>query len=340
MFSEEQKIIKIVKKTLPAVVNIVISKETPEMKESLIPKYGGKQDKKHGKLTIGGGSGFIISKDGMILTNRHVISEKDAEYKAVTADGKKHNVKIIAKDPINDIAVLKINANNSEFPIIALGDSDKLELGQTVIVIGNALAIFSNSISKGIISGLSRLLTADSEDGNFQNLRGLIQTDAAINIGNSGGPLLNLKGEAIGINTAILHDAENIGFAIPINNIKRDLENIKKYCKIIQPYFGVRNIMINQEIQKRAHLPINYGAWLISEHLPNDYAIAPESPAEKAGLAENDIILEFNGQKIDFKHHLQDLIRSAGINKEILIKILRNGENIELKVMLTEQTDS
>lgn len=339
MLNEEQKIIKVVKKTLPSVVNITISKEVAEKTDqSLIPKYDGKKDNKPNKLTVGGGSGFIVSKDGMVLTNRHVVSEKDAEYKAITADGKKHQVKIIAKDPINDIAVLKINTEE-KLPALPLGNSDKLELGQTVIAIGNALALFSNSVSKGIISGLSRLLTAGADDGGFQNLRGLIQTDAAINLGNSGGPLLNLNGEVIGINAVILHDAENISFAIPINNIKRDLDDIKKHGKIIQPFLGVRYAMIGPEIKKRSHLPINYGAWLISEHLPHDDAVTPGSPAQKAGLLENDIILEFNNKRVDFKNHLQDLIRNSEMGKSIPVKILRNGEQLILSVTLSEQTD-
>lgn len=306
MITEEQKVIKVIKKALPAVVSITISRNTPKGTTYTIPMYG-KGRSRLKKIDIGGGSGFIISKDGIILTNRHIVAEKGVEYEIITADGKSHSADIIAKDHINDTAILKIKGNN--LPTIPLGNSDKVKLGQTVIAIGNALALFPNSISKGIISGLSRVLSTSTEDGKLENLRGLIQTDAAINLGNSGGPLLNLKGEAIGVNTAVLIEAENIGFAIPINNIKPDLEEIKKHGRIVQPYLGIRYMIINQKITEKTGLPVNYGAWILSELLPGDQAIAPGSPAEKAGLKENDIILEFNRQKVDSQHHLQDIIR-------------------------------
>src|SRR3989344_6595821 len=229
------KITEVIRKIMPAVVSIVISKSLEEIEKELpaellplmpfgTPNLGIPEEKidARGMVQIGGGSVFTVDPNGIILTNKHVISESKAEYTVVTTNGKKYPAEIAARDPIDDIAIIKIKA--AGLPVAKLGDSNNLELGEEVLAIGNALGLFKNTVSKGIISGLSRAIAAKPDPKEpIQELRGLIQTDAAINPGNSGGPLVNLKGEVIGINAAIVFGAQNLGFAIPINSAKRDL---------------------------------------------------------------------------------------------------------------------
>ncbi|PJE58636.1 MAG: hypothetical protein COU83_02835, partial [Candidatus Portnoybacteria bacterium CG10_big_fil_rev_8_21_14_0_10_40_22] len=199
-------------------------------------------------IQIGGGSGAIVDPSGIILTNKHVVYEQDADYTVITNDDKHYSAKVLARDPINDIAILKIDAEN--LPAVELGDSSNLQLGQTVIAIGNALGEFTNTVSMGVISGLSRYITAQASlAGHSEELRGLIQTDAAINPGNSGGPLVNLAGQVIGISSATVMGAENIGFAIPIAAAKQDLVDLKKHGRIIKASLGVRYVTLSKAIQ-------------------------------------------------------------------------------------------
>lgn len=238
--SQEEAIIKAVKTYSPSVVSIVISKDVPILEQYYIypfeffPQF---RQKGTEKKQIGGGSGFIISPEGMVLTNKHVVSDKTADYTVLTNDGKKFPAKVVALDPVQDLAILKIDQEKivdeegnlliKKFPTVKLGDSDILQIGQTVIAIGNALGEFQNTVSVGVISGLGRTITA-SGGGTVETLEDVVQTDAAINKGNSGGPLLNLKGEVIGINAAMSVEGENIGFAIPINKAKKDIESVNK----------------------------------------------------------------------------------------------------------------
>ena len=240
--SQEQAIINTVKEASLAVVSIVITKDVPIIDQYYINPFEGffgepfgieipqYQQKGTQKQEVGGGSGFIVSSDGLVLTNKHVVFDVKADYTVLTNDGKKYPAKILAKDPAQDLAVLKIEGKN--FPTVELGDSDKLQIGQTIIAIGNALGEFRNTVSVGVISGLGRTITA--EGGGFvETIENVIQTDAAINKGNSGGPLINLKGEVVGINTATVMGAQNIGFAIPINRAKKDIEQVKTTNKIV-----------------------------------------------------------------------------------------------------------
>ncbi len=319
MTEEEKIVIDIVKKACLCVVNIIIEKSQPS-----IPNIAG-ITKKNKKAVVGGGSGFIISNDGIILTNRHVVSEKNASYIVELQNGEKHKAKILAKDPINDIAILKIEKYH--LPFLELGDSTKLKLGQTVITIGNALSQFHNSVSKGIISGLFRVVSTEGDEQyEAQNLRGLIQTDAAINPGNSGGPMLDTEGKVVGINAVVVQGAENISFAIPISGAKKDLQDLKKFGKIIQPCLGVRYVVINEQIQQKYNLPTSYGAWVLKEHLPHDHAVTPNSSADKAGVKEGDIILEYNKIKIKDGVGLDELVQKSNIGEKVKLKILRNGK--------------
>lgn len=339
---EEKAVIDIVKKVIPSVVSISIAKKIEEYsaEEEYSPfnffHFPEKKLLRKRKVHIGGGSGFFISNDGLILTNRHVVVDRDAEYTVVTSKGQRYQAQVLARDEINDIAVIKIKENG--FQPLELGDSSHVELGQTVLAVGNALGQFQNTVSKGVISGLSRyIFAAASPEESMQNLRGLIQTDAAINPGNSGGPLIDLDGKVIGINAAIVWGAQNIGFSIPINNAKKDLNDLIEFGRIRQPFLGVRYVQITKEIQELKKIAVDYGALILKEHLPGDVAIVKGSPADKAGLKEGDIILEYNGKKITEKDTLQDFIQRSQIGESVILKILRGGKERILKTLLEER---
>jgi len=287
-------------------------------------------------IQIGGGSGAIVDPSGIILTNKHVVYEQDADYTVITNDDKHYSAKVLARDPINDIAILKIDAEN--LPAVELGDSSNLQLGQTVIAIGNALGEFTNTVSMGVISGLSRYITAQASlAGHSEELRGLIQTDAAINPGNSGGPLVNLAGQVIGISSATVMGAENIGFAIPIAAAKQDLVDLKKHGRIIKASLGVRYVTLSKAIQEKNNLAVDCGAWVVKEPIPGDQAVVPGSPADRAGIKENDILLEFDGRPIDKQNTLQDLVEKCGVAKKVKIKLLRGKDELVVKTELSER---
>lgn len=334
--SQEKAVIEAVKKASPAVVSVILTKDVPVFEEywsspfQFFPEY---RQKGTEKRKIGGGSGFIISPDGFILTNKHVVEEENVDYTVVLNNGKKYSAKVLAKDPVNDVAVLKINAKN--LPTLVLGDSDKIQVGQSVIAIGYALGEFQNTVSVGVISGIGRNIIAGSSSGNIEELSELIQTDAAINEGNSGGPLLNLSGEVIGINTAMASGAENIGFAIPINTIKNVVEEVKKRGKITYPFLGINYILINDDIKEKYNLSVNYGALIVKDN--NGISVVPGSAADKAGLQENDIILEVNGKKVSKDNPLNKIILSKKPGDKIYLKILRKGKQMNLTVILGEK---
>ncbi|MFB6212662.1 MAG: S1C family serine protease [Candidatus Magasanikbacteria bacterium] len=343
----EKAVTSAVSKSNPSVVAIAITKELRTMTQcqydyELLPKeyqelFGDLKIQKPcpGKTKekkVGGGSGFIVSSDGLIVTNKHVVQDKNAEYTVITNKGSKYKAEILAKDPAEDIAILDIDAtglNPAE-----LGNSDKIKLGQTAIAIGNALAEFSNTVSVGVISGLSRNITATG--GAFmERIRGVIQTDAAINQGNSGGPLLNLKGKVIGINTAVARGSENIGFAIPINRVKQDIKSVKKTGEIKTPFLGVRYIPITPKLAKKRDLPKERGALLRGTR--GGPAILPGSSAAKAGLKPEDIILRVDGKKVTPKMPLGALIQQHRVGETINLKVFRDGRTINLQATLQER---
>ena len=341
--------IEAVKKVYPGVVSIVISKFMPQIQGNMpLPimpfpnPFGLNQTPAEGvpptgeKVKIGGGSGFIVQSDGLILTNKHVVFDADAEYTVVTEDGKEYASKVLARDPISDISVVKIEAK--DLPVVKLGDSSKLALGQTVIAIGNALGMFRNSVSKGIVSGMARTISAAlGTEGEMEHLRGVLQTDVAINQGNSGGPLINLDGEAIGINTAIIFGAQNIGFAIPINWAKQDLDDIAKFGRIIKPFLGILCLPLNKKFQNQYHLARDKGALVVRDHRPNSVAVVVGSPADRAGIKENDIITHVNGEEIPEDTDLIEILKKLKVNDEIELTILRAGEELKVKTVLEER---
>ena len=338
---EKSPIVEVAKKVCPAVITIVITKDLPKVEGFYFFPFGGQElaipkfEKGKEKTRIGGGSGFTVSPDGYVITSSHVVADPEADYTVILEPTKRYPAKVISKDPISDISILKINAK--DLPYLELGDSDKIELGEEVVAVGNALGEFHDTVSSGIISGMSRAITAFSGLTNrTAQLRGLIQTDAAINPGNSGGPLVNMEGRVIGINTAMVMGAQNIGFAIPINYAKKDLEEVKKYGKIRRPFLGVRYIVLNQEISKVHKLPKDYGALIVRESL-GEGAVVKDSAADKADLKEYDIILECNGEKITEKNPLANLLQKFKIGDEVSLKVLREGKEITLKVKLEEK---
>ncbi len=357
--SYEQKIIDLVKKNAPAVVNIIVTKDLPVIERHYddynsfgeeeffrqffgndffspfdfsVPQY---RQRGYEEKEVGGGTGFIVSSDGLILTNKHVVLDEEADYTVLTNEGEKIAAEVLARDPVEDIAILKIDKSN--LPVIELGDSNNLKIGQTAIAIGNALGEFRNTVSVGVISGLRRSISAQGSLGQTEEFSEVIQTDAAINPGNSGGPLLDLEGKAIGINVAMAQGAQNIGFSLPIEKARRDIEQIKKEGKISYPFLGVRYILIDENIQENNNLSVDHGALVIRGEYPSETAVMPGSAADKAGIKENDIILEVNGEKITKENTLAELIHQYQVGEKITLKIQRQGEEKALDVVLGER---
>jgi len=345
---EDSATIEAVNKVSPSVVSIVISKDISQYYNStgqnIFPfddffEFNFPFDQiappdSEGKQEIGGGTGFIISEDGLILTNKHVVEDSEADYKVILNDGTEHEAQVLGTDLVNDIAVLKIEADN--LPVVELGDSDSNQIGQTVIAIGYALGEYSNTVTRGVISGLGRNIVASSDYGADEELEGVIQTDAAINPGNSGGPLVNLDGQVIGINTAINREGQLIGFAIPINTAKNVIDSVLQYGKIIRPYLGIRYIPITDSLAEKNNLDVDYGVLIVRGQDQEELAVVPGSPADKAGLEENDIILELGGEKIDQENTLSELISKYKPGDKVTLKILHEGDNREVEITLAE----
>jgi serine protease Do len=263
------------------------------------------------------GSGFIINRDGYILTNYHVANADEINVKLI--NGKEFKAKVIGKDPKTDMALIKIEAWH-DLPVVKLGDSDKLKIGEWVIAIGNPFGL-ENTLTVGIVSAKGRVIGAGPYD-NF------IQTDASINPGNSGGPLINMNEEVIGINTAIVMGGQGIGFAIPINLAKEILPQLKKRGKVIRGYLGVLIQNITSELAKSFGLK-EEGGVLVAE-------VIKGSPAEVAGIKQDDIILEFEGEKINRLNELPKVVAKTTVGKKVKIKILRNYREISLFAVIRQ----
>ena len=350
----EQAIINAVQKASPSVVSIVISKNVPVVEQcpynpfSDLPQeyqqffnfgngtqfYQPCDTGKTQKQDVGGGSGFIISSDGLIITNKHVVSDTTADYTVFTNDGKKYTAKVLARHPTLDIAIVKIQATG--LTPLELGDSTNIKLGQTAIAIGNALGEFRNTVSVGIVSGLARTLTAsDGTGSSSETLDNVIQTSAAINPGNSGGPLLNLSGQVIGINTAMVSGAQNIGFAIPINIAKKSIEQVSATGEISAAYLGVRYIMLTPEIAKTYNITQDSGALVKGDS--NNFAVEKGSPADKAGIKEGDVITKIDGQTIDSNNPLASVISQKNPGDVVRVTIIRDGKEMTLSVTLEKR---
>lgn len=353
--AEADKVVTdLVEKNSPGVVSIVISKDVSKIRGFSGSPFGGgfpfffdpfnsqgqgsgsADSGKTEKQKVGSGSGFFVTADGLIVTNKHVVADDQADYTVIVSGGKEYSAKVLARDPSNDIAVLKIDGNG--FPALTLGNSDQIKVGQAVIAIGNPLGEFADSVTKGVISGLKRSVSAGSGMGGVEEqLTDIIQTDAAINPGNSGGPLFNLSGTVIGVNVAMAQGAENIAFALPINQVRRIVDQVRTTGKISVPYLGVRYIILNDAVQKTNNLAYNYGALVLRGQKMTDFAVIPGSPADKAGLIENDIILEINGTKVDNTHPLSNLVSQYNVGDEITLKVAHKGGVKDVKVKLEER---
>ncbi|OYW41732.1 hypothetical protein B7Z28_02225, partial [Candidatus Saccharibacteria bacterium 32-45-3] len=279
------------------------------------------------------GTGIIISADGYILTNKHVVSEAQT-VEVVTSDGTRYkDVAVIGQDPLNDIAFLKIK-NAKDLPVAEIGDSGTVRVGQNVITIGNSLGQYHNTVTSGIISGLGRPVIAGSSDlgSRVESLTDLLQTDAAINPGNSGGPLLNMSGQVIGINTAIASDAQSIGFAIPINAAKGLMRGVLANGKIEKAYIGVQYVSITPDVRSQYDLAEKQGAYIRGS--ANSSAVVSGGPADKAGVKDGDIITKINDKVIGDQGGLGSLVAEYLPGEKIKLTIVRNGKTIQLDLTL------
>ena len=323
--------VKVAADVSPSVVSIVIS--TPYYNYST-PDTTDPNDTQ--LQAIGAGSGFIISSEGLILTNRHVVADTSATYTVILNDGTELPAEVVGRDTIVDIAVLRVTTD-IKLKALTLGDSDQVKIGQVAIAIGNSLGEFSNTVSAGIISGLGRSIIASDDYGlNADKLEGVIQTDASINRGNSGGPLLDIDGRVIGVNVAIAANAQNIGFAIPINKVKLIIDSVNEFGEIVRPYIGVNYLPVDADLVKSEKLSVDYGAFVLKE-TADGTGILAGSPAEKAGVEPGDVIIELNGQKLDIDHQLQAEVQKYLVGDTVTLKIQRGAEQIELDVVLEKR---
>jgi serine protease Do len=318
---EEESISGVVDKVSPSVVSIVT-------KSQGVSPYGATEEE-------GAGTGIIVGKDGYVLTNKHVVQGTNT-VSVVTADGTNYdNVKVIGTDPLNDIAFLKI-PNVSNLPAAELGDSTSVRVGQKVIAIGNSLGQYQNTVTSGIISGTGRPISAQSGDS-VENLTDLIQTDAAINPGNSGGPLLNLQGQVIGVNTAIIEDAQGIGFSIPISATKGMLKGVLGGGAVKRAYVGVNFIAITADVAKHYDLSVKKGAYVFSTD--GRSAVIANGPAAKAGIKDKDIITKVGSIEVGDRGGVSSLVAEYAPGDTIELTILRGGQTMTAKVTLEAYTN-
>lgn len=357
---EERATIDVVRSASPAVVSIVVRKEVAAIpRGNFLTPFGAPFDDffefgipipaprprpqpseggRGAKQQVGGGSGFIVTSDGYIVTNRHVVSDLDAEYAVLLSDDREFSAKVLAKDSLNDLAILKIDVGvaGGSLPVLELGDSDEVQIGETVIAIGYALSEFRNTVTKGVISGINRRVVAGDGSGASEVIQEAMQTDAAINPGNSGGPLLNLRGQVIGVNTAVSREGQLIGFAIPINLAKYAIDSVIRDGKIVRPWLGVRYLVVTERLATEQTLPADHGALVVRGTNPAEVAVVSGSPADRAGLRENDIITAVNGEAIDEDHPLANRIARRKPGDRIQLTVLRNGKERTINVTLGE----
>lgn len=314
---DEEDISSVASKVGPSVVSIVTSSQARSY-------FGATQN------VEGAGTGIVISSDGYILTNKHVVSNSE-KLSIITSDGTTYSdVKLVGTDPLNDLAFLKVGDVKDLTPA-TLGDSSSVRIGQKVVAIGNSLGEYQNTVTSGIISATGRPVTA-REGNTTETLTDLIQTDAAINPGNSGGPLTNLSGQVVGINTAVAQDAQGIGFAIPINSAKGIIKNLFKSGKVERPYVGVNYVTITPDIAKEYNLPVKKGAYIYSEG--DTKVVIDGSPAAKAGIKSKDIITKVGDIDVGERGSVASLISEYSIGDKVQLTIIRDGKTITIDVTL------
>lgn len=312
---EENNTINIVKNAAPGVVSIAVSQLSLSQDKGVI------------STDSNIGTGFVVDANGWIVTNQHVVSSTTAEYKVVTSDGNQYDVTEIARDDANDIAILRIDAK--DLKVLELGDSNNLVAGQDVIAIGTPLGEYSGSVTKGIISGLDRTVTTSASwfGATQKTYEGVLQTDAAVNPGNSGGPLLSSEGKVIGVNFATTSGAENISFALPINKVKERIEEYRTYGKFIEAYMGVTYQMISE------YLALYYSNTNV---VPGALVQGLDvyGPAYKAGIQKGDIITELGGEKVTSS--LSVYIQKHKVGDKVEVKVNRAGTEKVFEVTLAE----
>jgi serine protease Do len=340
----ESPIIDVVSRTEPAVASVIISKDLPVLErvyEEIPGPFGIRIPRVRQNGTqlreIGGGTAFFITADGLMLTNKHVVDDEDAQYSVLLNDGRTLEATVVARDSLTDIALLKVQGSN--FPFLHISADEEPALGQSVIAIGNALGEFRNTVSIGVVSGLQRsIIAGNPAQGTAEQLSRIIQTDAAINEGNSGGPLLNLRGEVIGMNTAVASMAQNIGFAIPADDLTRVAESFRQYGRIVRPYLGVRYVAVTDVIARERSLKHDYGMLIISGE-EGEPSVIPGSPAAKAGLLDGDVILSIDGEELNGKLPLADIVQRKKPGDVLTLRIERAGAEQNIKVTVEEWTD-
>jgi serine protease Do len=323
IFREESSVINAAESVSPSVVTVSI--QTPERRVLQFDPFNGFRSQVQGGNPQDIGSGFIVSEDGLVITNKHVI-DTNAEYTVITQDGEEHEVTAIHKDPANDLAILETTM--SGYKPLVLGNSDDLRVGQFVIAIGTALGEFRHTVTTGVVSGLGRGITAGSVfEGFVERLDNVIQTDAAINPGNSGGPLLNSLGEVIGVNVAVASGAENIGFALPVNLVKDGIAQYQQSGTFASKAFlGVEHTTISREAAILNEVP--QGAYISN--------VVEGSAAENAGIEAGDIITKVDGKSVsDFDDGLSEIISQHKVGDTINLEIWRDGETLNLEANLS-----
>lgn len=344
VLSEEQLINGIAKDVGPSVVsiNVTSSREEQQAPADIFEQYfGQRRPSQDQPAQQSAGTGVILNKDGVILTNRHVVPE-NSEVSVTLSDGTElKDVEIVGRAAENsglDVAFLKIkDKQGKDLKPAKLADSAKTQVGDKVVAIGNALGQFQNSVTAGIISGYGRSVTAGTAGpgGDSENLQDLFQTDAAINQGNSGGPLVNANGEVIGINTAVAGDAQNIGFAIPINDLKGLINTVLKTGKFEQPYLGVRYQTLTDDVAKQLDLSVTRGAYVLAaSEADGQDTVIDGSPADDAGVEPRDIIQSINGKDINERSSLSSLLAQYSVGETVELKVLRGNETKTLRAKL------
>lgn len=335
---EDSPVVQVASRANAAVASVIISKDIPVIEQS----FGGLAGYTRGteKREIGGGTAFFVSQDGLLMTNKHVVDDPDAEYTVFLNDGRRLSAVVAGRDPSNDVALLKVSGTG--YTALLLSERAQPLLGQPVIAIGNTLGEFRNTVSVGVISGLQRTIVAGGLfGGETEQLQSIIQTDAAINQGNSGGPLIDLRGQVVGMSTAVAGgDAQNVSFAIPAVDLRLVLDSYKEFGRIVRPYLGVRYVQVTADLQAAQKLGSDYGVLVIGGTGPGEPAIVPGSPAAKAGLREGDIVLEADSIKLTEDISLATIVQRKKPGSVLNLLVLQDGERKTLNVTLQERTES
>lgn len=340
--SQSQLISQIAKTVGPSVVSVnVVSQTTASNPFDSFFGGGGTQQQESA------GTGIVLSADGLIVTNRHVVPSGTTSVSVTLSDGTElDNVQVLGRTSTSDtldVAFLKItDAKGHKLTPAVIGDSSQLQVGDAVVAIGNALGQFQNTVTSGIVSGFGRSVQAGDSSGtqNPENLDDLLQTDAAINEGNSGGPLVNLNGQVIGINTAVASNSQSIGFAIPINDVTGLIKQVEKTGKFQRPYLGVRYVALTPDVAKQYSIDVTSGAFIPPAADSSSPSILSGSPADQAGLKEGDVITKIDSTTIDQNHSLTSIINKHQVGDQVSLTIIRDGKTIHAEATLAAVPDT